>query len=95
MRELDARTTADVLVTTDAWGVYSHGTLALRKYMDRVRVGGAQQILLPGQIEWDRYDQAMARRMVLPQLAIESLAGLADDVEMDCAQYINFSKTGQ
>jgi ureidoglycolate dehydrogenase (NAD+) len=40
MRELDARTTADVLVTTDAWGVYSHGTLALRKYMDRVRAGG-------------------------------------------------------
>ena len=40
MREFDARTTADVLVTTDAWGIHSHGTLALRKYMERVRAGG-------------------------------------------------------
>jgi len=56
---------------------------------------GAQQILMPGQIEWDRYDQAMAHGMVLPQRAIESLEGLADDVEMDFAQYVNSSQTGQ
>src|ERR1051325_8864854 len=40
MREADAGVTADVLVTTDTWGIFTHGTIALRKYMDRMRAGG-------------------------------------------------------
>ena len=36
----DARVTADVLVTTDTWGVHSHGTKALRMYLKRLRAGG-------------------------------------------------------
>ena len=38
--ETDARTTADVLVTTDTWGTFTHGTKALRAYIRRLR-GGA------------------------------------------------------
>ncbi|MCX7803733.1 MAG: Ldh family oxidoreductase [Planctomycetota bacterium] len=38
--ESDARTAADVLVTTDTWGIHSHGTKALRLYLRRVRAGG-------------------------------------------------------
>ena len=36
----DARTTADVLVTTDTWGTFTQGTKALRAYIRRLRGGG-------------------------------------------------------
>jgi LDH2 family malate/lactate/ureidoglycolate dehydrogenase len=38
--ETDARTGADVLVTTDAWGVFTHGTKALNGYLKRLQAGG-------------------------------------------------------
>lgn len=40
MREEDARVTADVLVTTDTWGVYTHGTKQLRPLLRHMRDGG-------------------------------------------------------
>lgn len=40
VRDADARTIADVLVTSDAWGIHSHGTKALRLYLRRGRAGG-------------------------------------------------------
>jgi LDH2 family malate/lactate/ureidoglycolate dehydrogenase len=36
----DATTGADVLATTDAWGVYTHGTKALAGYLRRLQAGG-------------------------------------------------------
>src|SRR5260221_4418394 len=36
----DAATTADVLATTDAWGVFTHGTKALSGYLRRLKLGG-------------------------------------------------------
>jgi ureidoglycolate dehydrogenase (NAD+) len=38
--EEDAKTTADVLVMTDAWGVFTHGTKFVRGYLRRLRAGG-------------------------------------------------------
>jgi LDH2 family malate/lactate/ureidoglycolate dehydrogenase len=40
MREQDAHTTAEVLVTTDTWGVYTHGTKQLRPLLVHMRDGG-------------------------------------------------------
>jgi LDH2 family malate/lactate/ureidoglycolate dehydrogenase len=40
VRDADARTAADGLVTTDTWGVFSHGVKALRGYVRRLRGGG-------------------------------------------------------
>ncbi len=40
MGEHDARTTTDVLVTTDTWGVFTHGTKNLRGYIRRLHGGG-------------------------------------------------------
>ncbi|MEO6435952.1 MAG: Ldh family oxidoreductase [Tepidisphaeraceae bacterium] len=40
VNDADARTTADVLVTTDAMGVFTHGTKSLRGYLRRLRAGG-------------------------------------------------------
>ncbi len=41
--EADARTTAQVLVTTDTWGTFTHGTKALRAYIRRLRGGGLRR----------------------------------------------------
>ena len=38
--EADAQTTADVLVTTDTWGVFTHGVKSLRGYIRRIQAGG-------------------------------------------------------
>ena len=45
--EADARTTTDVLVTTDTMGIYTHGTKALRGYVKRVRAGGVKVDAVP------------------------------------------------
>ena len=36
----DAARSVDVLVMTDLWGVFTHGTKALRGYVNRLRAGG-------------------------------------------------------
>ena len=40
MSEGDAETGADVLATTDAWGVFTHGTKSLAGYLRRLKAGG-------------------------------------------------------
>ena len=40
MAEADAVLGADVLATTDAWGVFTHGTKLLRGYLRRLKAGG-------------------------------------------------------
>ena len=40
MSEADATTGADVLATTDAWGVFTHGTKSLAGYLRRLQAGG-------------------------------------------------------
>ena len=40
LRETDANITADVLVTTDLCGVFSHGTAQLGNYVRKLRAGG-------------------------------------------------------
>jgi ureidoglycolate dehydrogenase (NAD+) len=47
LREPDARLTADVLVTTDTFGVYTHGTKALKGYVRRLRGGGLKADAAP------------------------------------------------
>ena len=40
LSEADATTGADVLATTDAWGVFTHGTKCLAGYLRRLEAGG-------------------------------------------------------
>lgn len=47
MSEANARLTADVLVTTDAMGVFTHGVKALRGYVRRLRAGGIRAEAVP------------------------------------------------
>lgn len=39
-KETHAQTVADVLVMTDTWGTFTHGTKLLRDYVKRVKAGG-------------------------------------------------------
>src|SRR5438093_7634113 len=41
--ETDARIAAEVLVTTDTWGTFTHGTKALRAYIRRLGGGGLRR----------------------------------------------------
>ena len=45
--EADACTAADVLVTTDTWGIFTHGTKNLRGYIRRIRAGGICKDAVP------------------------------------------------
>jgi LDH2 family malate/lactate/ureidoglycolate dehydrogenase len=47
IREEDARITAEVLVTTDTWGVYTHGTKQLRALMNNFRTGRLDRQAIP------------------------------------------------
>jgi len=46
-REDHARLVAEVLVTTDTWGTFTHGTKLLRDYVKRVRAGGLRSDVDP------------------------------------------------
>ena len=47
LSQIDAKTTANVLVTTDQMGVFTHGTKALRGYMKRIKGGGLKANAVP------------------------------------------------
>lgn len=75
----DANTSAEVLVTTDTWGTFSHGTNHLRNYIKKIRAGGIKvqakpQVILEGQA-WAIIDGHAAMGMVSAcrgmELAIE------------------------
>ncbi len=44
---------------------------------------GAERIYLPGEMEWERREQALAHGMRLPPDVVASLAGLAEDMGLD------------
>ncbi|MBI3852648.1 MAG: Ldh family oxidoreductase [Verrucomicrobia bacterium] len=45
--EADARTSAEVLVTTDTWGTFTHGVKNLRGYVRRIKGGGIRSNAVP------------------------------------------------
>ncbi|OAI52900.1 malate dehydrogenase [Planctomycetaceae bacterium SCGC AG-212-F19] len=74
--EADARTTADVLVTTDTWGIFTHGIKALRGYARRLRGGGLRADARPAVVAdrpaWAVVDGGSALGMVTSVLAMRT-----------------------
>jgi len=72
----DARLTADVLVTTDSWGVATHGTKLLRGYGRRLRAGGLNPKGVPTIIaegpSWALIDGNIALGMVTSVFATKT-----------------------
>ena len=71
-----ARTTADVLVTTDTWGVFTHGVKALRGYVRRLRGGGLRTDARPHVVSegpaWAIVDGDSGLGMVTSVLAMQT-----------------------
>src|SRR5580704_17270857 len=70
----DAQTAADVLVTTDTWGVSSHGVKSLRGYVRRLRPGGLKVAGRPKVVAegpaWAQVDRANSLAMVTSVFAM-------------------------
>ncbi len=68
LNERDTATTAEVLVTTDSWGVFTHGTKNLRGYIRRLKGGGIRATADPKIIRegpaWAMVDAGSAIGMV-------------------------------
>lgn len=79
--EADARLTADILVTTDAWGVFTHGTKALRGYLRRLRGGGLAPRGAPSLVTegpgWALVDGDSSLGMVTSTYAMDLAVGKA------------------
>jgi ureidoglycolate dehydrogenase (NAD+) len=48
---------------------------------------GCQRIYLPGEIEWDNRERALAQGMTLPEHVIERLVGLAADFDLELEKF--------
>ena len=74
MRLDDAQVTADVLVTTDTWGVYTHGSKQLRPLLalrsDRMSVTATPEVIAEGPA-WAMVDGHSAMAMVSSCMAME------------------------
>lgn len=76
MREADAHIAADVLVTTDTWGVYTHGTKQLRPLLVHMRDGGLSASAVPEIINegpaWAHVDGHYAMPLVTSVFAMQT-----------------------
>lgn len=76
-----ARVAADVLVTTDTWGTFSHGTNHLRNYCRKIEAGGidaqAQPEVLRESGAWAMIDGHHAIGMVTACFAMEAAVAKA------------------
>ncbi len=74
--DADARTTANVLVTTDTMGVFTHGTKSLRGYLRRLRAGGLRADARPSIVAegpaWAIVDGGSALGMVAATFAMHA-----------------------
>jgi ureidoglycolate dehydrogenase (NAD+) len=58
----------------------------IREIKGSPKAKGSERIYLPGEMEWERRDQALKEGMQLPEDVIASLTGLAEDVGLDLAR---------
>lgn len=76
LSEVDARTGADVLVATDAWGVFTHGTKSLAGYLRRLKAGGLRASGVPHIVSegggWATVDGDSSLGMVTSVFAMET-----------------------
>jgi ureidoglycolate dehydrogenase (NAD+) len=54
-----------------------------REIREAPKAKGAERIYLPGEIEWDKRERALAEGMLLPEHVIDRLIGLSEDTGLD------------
>jgi len=95
LRETDAANTADALVTTDAMGVFTHGTKLLSGYLKKLQGGGyqprAEPVIERAGPGWAVIDGQSALGQVGSLYAIETAIQKARDVGIG---YVGLRNTG-
>ncbi|HUX19224.1 MAG TPA: Ldh family oxidoreductase [Acidithiobacillus sp.] len=59
----------------------------IREIREAPKAMGAERIFLPGEMEWERREAALAQGMIMPAYVLESLRGLAVDVGLEPGRY--------
>ncbi len=59
----------------------------IRELRGAPKAKGADRIYLPGEMEWERRDAALAQGMLMPPYVLDSLRGLAVDMALDPARF--------
>jgi LDH2 family malate/lactate/ureidoglycolate dehydrogenase len=81
LNEADARTATDVLVTTDTFGVFTHGVKSLANYARRLHAGGLKPDAVPRVCEegpsWALVDGQSALAMVTSVFAMNKAIDMA------------------
>jgi LDH2 family malate/lactate/ureidoglycolate dehydrogenase len=54
----------------------------IREIKGAPRAAGVERIYLPGEMEWERRDQALRHGLQLPDYVLTNLLGLAEEVGM-------------
>jgi ureidoglycolate dehydrogenase (NAD+) len=89
----DAARSVDVLVMTDLWGVFTHGTKALRGYVTRLRAGGLNPKGKPKVVaqgpSWVRVDGDSSLAMVTSLFAMEKAMEKARETGIAVATVFN------
>lgn len=95
MRKNDARIAADVLVTTDTWGIYTHGTKQLRPLLKNFRDRRMDPKAIPELIlegpSWAIYDGHHAMPMVSSFKAMKTAIAKAKDTGLG---YVGVKNSG-
>ena len=55
----------------------------IREIKDTPKAKGSDRVYLPGEMEWERRDEALRDGIPLPADVIASLVGLAKDLDLD------------
>src|SRR5690348_11871082 len=98
MSESTAEVTVDVLVTTDTWGIHTHGTYNLFNYVRKIRAGGIDAQALPEIIaeghSWAIIDGHCAIAMFTSCRAMETAIGKARNTGIGFAGVRNSNHFG-
>lgn len=82
----DAAAAGEILVTTDSWGVFTHGTKSLRGYIRRLRAGGLRARAVPKIVAegpaWALVDADSGLGMVAARFAMERAIAKASEAGM-------------
>ena len=83
MSQKDAEISANVLVTTDTWGTFTHGTKQIRKLLKNFRDGRMDPTAIPELTKegrgWALYDGHRAMPMISSVRAMETAISKAKD----------------
>jgi len=98
MSESPARVTAEVLVTTDTWGIHTHGTYNLFNYVRKIRAGGIAPRAVPEITAdgpcWASLDGHCAIAMVTSCMAMETAISKAKSTGIGFAGVRNSNHFG-